>query len=124
MQIVHSGPSPRLVVTGDSTAYAEQREKYLENTPFWEVPHELFVGGRDFRPPDSSGFRTPDSSTASSASSFDYIDTPCEEPQPSLDQPLKFYIGDGNETEPAINPNVPALPTKNAQAVPATRGIR
>jgi len=133
-EVVGQHHRSRLVIRGDERedsweegsepVYAEQREEYLENTPCWEIPHELFVGGRDFRTPDSRGFRTPDSSSASSAPSFEYEDTPCEGPQTSLDQPLQFYIGDDNETEPVINPNVPALPTKKAPAVPATRGIR
>ena len=79
--------------------YSELREVYLENILFWEIPYELFVGGRDLRIPDSRGFRTPDSSSASSASSFEYEDTPSEGPQTSLNQPLQLYIGDNEETE-------------------------
>ena len=123
-----SGPTPRLAIIGDSTAfhthhrgrpvmrgdvreditqedieagYAELRWDYLESAPVWEIPHELFAGGRDLRTPPSSGHRTPDSSLVSSVSSFEYIDTPCEGPRTSLDQPLQLYIGDGNETEGA-----------------------
>ena len=54
----------RFVIKGDvredfqqkdfDEAYADLREEYLDTTLFWEVQHELFVGGRDLRTPASS----------------------------------------------------------------------